>query len=883
MGQRRFIWFFLLGLIALPLTGCAWAIVGVAGTLAGSSATQSGRSSSDGNNAPVVVLGTVNRQADKITIPYTLSDANGDVLSISVEIFQNGSLLFQATDAGIANSSEGTVNLNSSPEGEPHVFVWDSSADFGDTITRKNLTVRIVAQDSGLGSLVGESNVFQINNTLPTLSIDDSVFQNKVTGNLALVFNVIDEDDETIDVTLRISDDNGATFREVPDSAVVVGTNLALLTDSVGKRFSLAIDTSNAALFPNRTINTAILEATAIDSTGSGTPDQSVVFTIDNNTPPTLVLESNNDDAQEVNIVYRLSDAEATTAMGTTGFVLNPGAAVGLLNASDFLSLPGPVTPGTLLIRYDGSRVIRDVDNGDGTGRFVGLNGPGFQGEVSINYASGSFVGAGVLSVSGAVTSDVTADFNQNFVIVESIEFQDLRGQQGFRPCTALIPSQQAPFPVFVTPMEKRLSFVWDSLRDLDFGNSKSVQIRMQVNDGQVSSSQTGNNFLIDNGPLSKPSFINNTGNGLLIFDGDFDGDQISDVLVINRASPALPSISTFFGNGQSLNTPINHSFPLPQKNGVNLLSTPQVGLLMAGSFSPFAGTLIDVNRDGILDLAVAGGPESFEKFGPTYNEFLIYFGTGNRAMPFDVNNPWGPFRGGGSGIGSMTTAPLNDDNNDGVVDSNDTPDLIVVSAFSRRPYSTATRSPLVRNVPVLGEALAVPTGAPYPLANQSLASAPVQSGSVQLLFDGARLVVDQAISGDALGVLVDTVTQAPFCYIIYSTGTFVADPRQFGIPAPLGPLPGVTPFVANSSAIVNYQQAIPILPSNLINDARFVTTPLVNGDTLTIKGFGSRGLSIVTQASNGTALIDAQGLPLAVLNKDDTVLPISLPINGTL
>lgn len=880
---RRFFLYLLLGLFVLPLSGCAWAIVAVAGSLGASSASQSGGSSSGGNNAPVVVVGAVTRQTDKVSIPYTLSDADGDSLSISVEIFQNGTLLFQAADAGIANNSEGISDLNSSPEGVSHLFVWDSSANFGDIVTRKNLTVRIVARDSGSGSLVSESNTFQINNTLPTLSIDDSAFQNKVTGNLALIFNAVDADDELVDVTIRISDDNGLTFRDVPNSAVVVGTNLGLLTDSVGKRFSLAIDTSNSALFPNRTINTAILEVSAVDLAGAGPADRSAVFTIDNNTPPDLVLESNNDDSLEVNIVFRLSDAEATTAPGTTGFVLNTGGMTGVLNAVDFPSLPSPITPGTVLIRYDGSRVIRDIDNGDGTGRFVAINGPGFQGEVSINYASGSFAGLGTLSVDGSLSSAVTADFNRNFAIVESIEFQDLRGQQGFRPCTALIPSQQTPFPVFVTPMEQRLSFVWDSLRDLDFGNSKSVRIRLQVNDGQVSSSQTGNSFLVDNGPLSKPRFINNTGNGLLLFDGDFDGDNIADVLVVNRASPSLPSISIFFGNGQSLNPAVNQSFPIPRKNGVNLLSTPDIGLLPAGSFSPFAATLIDVNRDGIQDLAIAGGPESFEKFGPTYNEFLIYFGTGNRAMPFDVNNAWGPFRGGGAAIASMTAAPLNDDNNDGVVDSHDTADLIIVSGFSRRPYSTATRSPIVRNIPVVGEALAMPTGAPYPLANQSLAVTPVQSGSIQLLFDGTRLVVDQALPGGILGVVVDTVTQAPFCYIIYPTGAFVADPRQFGIPAPLGPLPGMTPFAPSTSAIANYQQAVPILPNNLINDARFVTTPLVNGDTLTIKGFGSKGLSILTQASNGAPLVNGQGLPLAVLNKDDTLLPINLPINGTL
>lgn len=874
--RRRFFHLLLLSCLTLPLTACGWAVIAIA-------SQQSGGSSSAVNGTPVVVVGVVQRQSDKITIPYTLSDADGDALSISVEIFQNGTLLFPATDAGAGFNSEGTSNLTSSPAGVDHLFVWDSTADFGDTVTRKNLSVRIVARDAGSGSLVSESNVFQINNTLPTISIDDSAFQNTVTGNLALAFTVVDIDDEAVDVTIRISDDNGVNFRPVPNNAVVVGTNLALLTDSAGKRFSLAIDTTNPALFPNRTISTALLEVTAQDAAGAGAADQSVVFTIDNNTAPTLVLEANGDDALEVNIVFRLSDAEAVSATGSTGFDLNPGGLAGSLNARDFPALPAPITPGTVLIRYDGFRVIRDIDNGDGTGRFVGLNGPGFQGDVTINYGTGVFTGAGTLTVAGLTTTAVTADVNQSFVIVESIEYEDLRSQQGFRSCTPLIPSQQTPFPVFVTPIEKRLSFVWNSLRDLDFGNSKSVRIRMQVNDGQISTSQTGASFLIDNGPLSKPSFINNTGNGVLTFKGDFDNDQLTDVLVVNRASPTLPSISTFFGNGQSLNAPVVQSFPIPQQNGVNLLNTPQLGVLPAGSFSPFAATLLDVNQDGLLDLAVSGGPESFEKFGPTYGEFLIYFGTGNRTMPFDVNNAWGPFRGGGAVIGSMTAAPLNDDNNDGVIDENDTVDLVIISGFSRRPYSTATRRPIVRNIPVLGEALAAPTGAPYQLANQSLSSAPVQSGSVQILFDGQRLAVDQAVSGDALGVIVDTVTQAPFCYIIYANGAFVADPRLLGIPAPLGPLPGLTPVNVNAAVVANYQQAIPIGANQSINDARFVTTPLSNGDTITIKGFGARGLSIVTQGSNGAPLVDAQGGALAVLNKDDTTLPVSLPIDATL
>lgn len=735
-------------------------------------------------------------------------------------------------------------------------------------------------------------------NTAPAIEVVDSSVPAVVSGNLVLAFTVTDNENDAVAVKTEISADNGQTFRDVPDSAIVSGAADGLTGSAAGVQFSFTINTTDPALFPGQTVAQAVVRLSCTDGGGLTSPtDDSIVFRIANNNPPVLTLVNNNDDVKEVALTFNVSDSEALINSPTfpaANETLSTGV-MGEIAISSFSPLSQSMamgTPGTILIRYDNGSVLVDQDNGDGTGTLSALSGPGFTNgsTATINYATGVFSGDATITVLGNTIAGnpVTVDYNRSYLVVRRIQYDNLRDPAGFLDCTPSNGNQRVPFPVFVTRAATSQTFVWDSLTDLDFGNSQFVQLQLELDDGDNTVVATGNSFLVNNGPLGENTQLPGLGQSDELKLGDFDGDGFEDAIIVHSSAPTS-GYTVFYNNGQTYDSGTFFAFPVPMINNAPAFNSEAFGSRPVGGLDPNHIALMDVNRDSILDLIVSNGADfTPESPGPAIStEFVIYFGTGNRAQPFNLTNFWGPLRTGGFGVEELVVGDANSDGLD---------DLLIVNEFSHSPDSTSTRKPVLTRNTATPDSLAAGDGNNYVLADpnpangQTLTNGTVIPGTVQIVFNNGGNIEgalgDSALLGDTLGVIVDANTQAPVCYIIYTNGLFIRDPRLVGLPAPLGTLTGVTNFAVTTGVVpvAAYDFGTPITASSLIKDATFINTAPGTGETfqITIQGFGPRGLSNATTDRSGTTLTeiaDINGvmlpLPVVKVNKSAALFPI--------
>jgi VWFA-related protein len=101
-------------------------------------------------------------QQGDVSISYRLADAEGDPCSISVEYSGDGGTTYQ--QATVAAGGDGMADLTASPEGIPHVFVWDSLSDIG--YQSRSVRIRVTPSDTSLGE-AGETEDFTVNNIPP--------------------------------------------------------------------------------------------------------------------------------------------------------------------------------------------------------------------------------------------------------------------------------------------------------------------------------------------------------------------------------------------------------------------------------------------------------------------------------------------------------------------------------------------------------------------------------------------------------------------------------------------------------------------------------------------------------------------------------------------
>lgn len=98
-------------------------------------------------------------------------------------------------------------------------------------------------------------------------------------------------------------------------------------------------------------------------------------------------------------------------------------------------------------------------------------------------------------------------------------------------------------------------SLVWDSFKDLSFGNNRLVEVTLTLSDGTQTISATSGTFFVSNGPLSDGDINPANLVQLKAFAiGDLNGDGRADAFA---TTDLLRSISLLLSNGQTFQSPI--------------------------------------------------------------------------------------------------------------------------------------------------------------------------------------------------------------------------------------------------------------------------------------------------------------------------------------
>ncbi len=143
-----------------------------------------------------------------IPIHYVLTDLQSDTCSISIQYSTDSGQSWRLTAA--APGGDGTSGLESSPQGTPHIYIWNSVANLGNGVFQK-IKVRITPSDTYNDGDAVETDFFSVNNNSPPSAIvetPDSVQR----GDVPLQFHVLDPESDFCSVEVFYSLDGGRTW-----------------------------------------------------------------------------------------------------------------------------------------------------------------------------------------------------------------------------------------------------------------------------------------------------------------------------------------------------------------------------------------------------------------------------------------------------------------------------------------------------------------------------------------------------------------------------------------------------------------------------------------------------------------------------------------------
>ncbi|MCR4315967.1 MAG: FG-GAP-like repeat-containing protein [Planctomycetes bacterium] len=264
-------------------------------------------------------------KAGNVAIPYTLSQTNGLSANISAQYSVDGGAFAIATPA---STNEGTTNLWTSPSGSQHVFTWSMDSDIPagshNVVFRITPSVGTVTGAAATTSSFAVSSQGSTSTTAPTVSILSSVGGMTLSGNVTILYQITDQQNDIASVTVSWST-TGTSFSPLTLSSSSSPTS-NLLTTSGNNIYTIVWD-SNSDLF-NSTSN-VVVRVTPADSSGAGTPVDTPQFTVSNGTaspPPTSgpataptttgvtsPAQGSTVTSSPITIVYVLSDQESST------------------------------------------------------------------------------------------------------------------------------------------------------------------------------------------------------------------------------------------------------------------------------------------------------------------------------------------------------------------------------------------------------------------------------------------------------------------------------------------------------------------------------------------------------------------------------------------
>ncbi|MCK4594813.1 hypothetical protein KAU45_09955, partial [bacterium] len=243
----------------------------------------------DNNAPPNARLDPVEgEQVGDVVIRYSLYDDEGDISAILPEYSINGGATWnEATTKGLTVASY-TGDL-----------VWESVADM-DGIDSTEVVFRITPEDNDIGE-PGLTPPFQVdNNHIPKINIAD--YEREQTGDVTVVYNVNDRENDYVVLAVEYSLDGGATFKP----ATVTGR-----TEDIGPTpYEGSLTWNSVSDIPGVDSSQVVIRITPSDN-DTGESGQNKPFQVDNSSEPGVTLAAiTEEQSGDVVISYTLSDVE---------------------------------------------------------------------------------------------------------------------------------------------------------------------------------------------------------------------------------------------------------------------------------------------------------------------------------------------------------------------------------------------------------------------------------------------------------------------------------------------------------------------------------------------------------------------------------------------
>ncbi|MCZ6690818.1 MAG: hypothetical protein O7H41_14595 [Planctomycetota bacterium] len=258
-------------------------------------------------------------QDDLVTVNYTLSDTESDLVDVSILFSTDGGQTFAPATELPGPPSEGITGLTASPAGNPHVFVWDTVLDgVAISLAENDVILRVVPQDNtnptlGLGTLA-QTDIFTVDNTtVPSVVVVDP--PSPQTGDPVIDYTLTDVESALQTIVVEYSTDGSNYFpaKECTTCTAPVSDGVTNLTSSPGGTTHVFRWEASTDLGPARTTGVTI-RITTMD-TKTSPPDVTLAFEVDNNDPPSaFVTTPPGSPSGDIVVSYALTDTHSDMA-----------------------------------------------------------------------------------------------------------------------------------------------------------------------------------------------------------------------------------------------------------------------------------------------------------------------------------------------------------------------------------------------------------------------------------------------------------------------------------------------------------------------------------------------------------------------------------------
>jgi len=265
-------------------------------------------------------------QSAWVSLEYTLIDSDSTKASIVVRYSTDGSNYSNATEATIdpdtGKTSDGTENLDASPTGVTHRFVWDSLADVCNG-TFDTVYIEITATDAEGHTGAPAKVSFTLANTPPEVEIIP--LSGTYSGTLIVAYKLRDEASDNASIVVEFSTD-GTNFSPTTEANNIYSdgtTDLSTSPSGLTHLFFWETLTDIGAKIES----SVYLRITPSDSQGTGEAKVTGPFTIDNDLLPYAeIVTPSGTQSGPVTISYILHDKNSSSIDITVEYSLDDGA-----------------------------------------------------------------------------------------------------------------------------------------------------------------------------------------------------------------------------------------------------------------------------------------------------------------------------------------------------------------------------------------------------------------------------------------------------------------------------------------------------------------------------------------------------------------------------